>query len=134
MAVDVEQSRRPGAQTPQSRRHPERDGAVPAEHQGHVAARQQRVEPVRQLLQGGSRLAGVLGPRMIPVRAPYLVRQVTVVMHLEPGGDELFEQAGCSATPPAPDPAGRRLAALLGTPTTEILLTRGGYRCAPAGP
>ena len=39
-------------------------------------------------------LDGVLGQRVIPVRAPYLVRQVPVVMHLEPGGDELFEQAG----------------------------------------
>jgi hypothetical protein len=31
---------------------------------------------------------------MIPVRAPYLVRQVSVVMHLQTRGDELLEQAG----------------------------------------
>ena len=46
MAVDVEQSRRPGAEAPQHRHYPERDGAVSAEHQGNVTARQQRVEPV----------------------------------------------------------------------------------------
>ena len=47
MAVNVEQSRRLGAQVPESRHYPERDGAIPAEHQGNVAARQQRVKPVR---------------------------------------------------------------------------------------
>jgi hypothetical protein len=47
MAVDVEQSRRPGAQVLSRCHDPERDGAVPAEHQGNVTARQQRVEPVR---------------------------------------------------------------------------------------
>jgi hypothetical protein len=31
----------------QRRNHSERDGAVPAEHQGNVAARQQRMEPIR---------------------------------------------------------------------------------------
>jgi hypothetical protein len=47
MPVDVQQSRRPGAQVPQRRHYPERDCAVPAEHQGNVATRQQRAEPVR---------------------------------------------------------------------------------------
>jgi hypothetical protein len=59
-----------------------------------MSPRQQRAEPVRQLLHRHRRLAGVLGQRVIPVRAPCLVRQVSVVMHLEPGGGELAEQAG----------------------------------------
>ena len=92
MAVEVEQSRCPVAQALQRRHYPERDGAVPAEHQGNVAARQQRAEPVRQLLHRHRRLAGVLGQRVIPIRAPCLVRQVSIVMHLEPGGGELAEQ------------------------------------------
>jgi hypothetical protein len=81
-------------QVPQSRHHPERYRAVAAENESKVAARQQWLEPVDQLPQRRSRLAGVLGQRVIPVGAPCLVRQVSVVMHLEPGGGELAEQAG----------------------------------------
>ncbi|HXJ27082.1 MAG TPA: hypothetical protein VNH17_15335, partial [Streptosporangiaceae bacterium] len=64
-----------------------------------MSPRQQRAEPVRQLLHRHRRLAGVLGQRVIPVRAPCLVRQVSVVMHLEPGGGELAEQAGRPHSP-----------------------------------
>ena len=72
------------AQAPQSRHHREHDRAVAAEHQGKVAARQQRLEPLGQLPQRRSHLAGVLGQRVIPVRAPHLMRQVSVVVDLQP--------------------------------------------------
>jgi hypothetical protein len=84
MAVDVQQSRSAGAQAPQSRHHPQRDRAVTAKYQSKVAARQQRLEPAGQLPQRCSRLAGVLGQRVIPVRAPHLMRQISVVMDLQP--------------------------------------------------
>lgn len=71
-------------QVPQSRHHPERYRAVAAEHESKVAARQQWLEPVDQLPQRRSRLAGVLGQRVIPVSAPYLMRQVPVVMDVQP--------------------------------------------------
>ena len=84
MAVGVQQSGSVGAQTPQSRHHPEHDRAIAGEHESKVTARQQRLEPVGQLPQRRSRLAGVLGQRVIPVRAPYLMRQIPVVMDLQP--------------------------------------------------
>ena len=43
-------------------------------------------------------------------------------MHLEAGGDELVEQPGRAQRLRRQVLAGRELAALLGTPTTEILL------------
>jgi len=63
MAVDVQQSRSPGAPALQSRHHRERDRAVAAEHQSKVAARQQRLEPAGQLPQRRGRLAGALASR-----------------------------------------------------------------------
>ena len=84
MPVGVQQPGSAGAQAPQSRHHREHDRAVAAQHQSNIAARQQRLEPAGQLLQRRSRLAGVLGQRVVPVRAPYLMRQVSVVVDLQP--------------------------------------------------
>ncbi|HXT89940.1 MAG TPA: hypothetical protein VN714_11865 [Trebonia sp.] len=50
MTVEVQQSGNAGTQVAQSCHYPEHDGAVAAEDQGEVAARQQRLEVGGQLL------------------------------------------------------------------------------------
>ena len=93
MAVGIQQPRRAGLQAPQRRHDPERDGAVAAEDQRKVAARQHRPESAGELAQRLRRLAGVLGQRVLPVRFPYLNRQVPLVTHLKPRRDEPGGQA-----------------------------------------
>ncbi len=84
MAVEVQQPGSADVQAPQRRHHPQHYSAIPAEHQGKVATLQQRIEPVGQLPHRRGGLVNVLGQRVIPVRTPYLMRQVPVVMNRQP--------------------------------------------------
>ena len=102
MAIQIQQSRDTGAQLPQGRYHPKRDRAVTAEDQSKVAASQQRPEPPSQLLRRRSRLAGVLGHRVIPVRVPYLLRQVPSSCTSSP------DPLSCSIRPAERNAAGAR--------------------------
>jgi len=65
------------------------------EHAGDAAGKWgEDIRVAGQLPQRRGRLIDVLGERVIPVGAPYLMWQVPLVPDLQPCCLELFEQAG----------------------------------------